>query len=138
MNVTKLTPQQKETEIKSILSFYKQNKNIPAIFYLGGIMGRLTQLTNSKNKDISGTRFSLPNTIEIDVVRQEESVRERIFWYGGDNIFKSAKKFTKDDGLFKSPNSAKNIFGNGNKIAVKADNVENERLIIYVLFFPKW
>ena len=134
MNVTKLTPQQKETEIKNILSFYKQNKNIPAIFYLGGIMGRLTQLTNSKNKDISGTRFSLPNTIEIDVVRQEESVRERIFWYGGDNIFKSAKKFTKDDGLFKIPNSAKNIFGNGNKIAVKADNVENERLIEYLLY----
>jgi len=134
MNVTKLNPTEKEEEIKKILSFYKANKNIPAIFYLGGIMSRIGQLTNSKAKDFSGTRFTIPNTIEIDIIRDNESERKRIFWYGGDNIFTSAKKFTKEDGLFNMPNSAKKIFGNGNRVSVKADTVENERLIEYLLY----
>jgi hypothetical protein len=134
MNVTKLNPTEKEEGIKKILSFYKANKNIPAIFYLGGIMSRIGQLTNSKAKDFSGTRFTIPNTIEIDIIRDNESERKRIFWYGGDNIFTSAKKFTKEDGLFNMPNSAKKIFGNGNRVSVKADTVENERLIEYLLY----
>lgn len=136
MNVInqQLTPQEKEEKIKVILDFHKKNKNIPAIFKMQGIFNHLHELTNNKSKDISGTTFSIPNPIDIDTERNGEAVRETIFWHGGNDIFLASKKFLDANGEFKRPNNAKTIFGHSNMIATKADSVEAERLIQYLLY----
>lgn len=134
MNVTNLSSKEKEDKIKVILDFHRKNKNIPAVFKMGGILARLTDLTNNKSKDISSTAFSIPNNIQIDLERDGIGVRETIFWYGGDNIFTAYKKHLDRDGNFKVPSMAKQIFGNGNMIQVKPNNVENERKLEYLLY----
>ncbi len=134
MNVTTLSTKEKEEKIKTILDFHRKNKNIPAVFKMGGILARLSDITNNKSKDITGTIFSIPNNIQIDVEKDGVGVRETIFWYGGDNIFTSYKKHLDRDGNFKVPSLAKQIYGNGNMLQVKPNNVENERKLEYLLY----
>lgn len=133
MNVTNLTPQEKEQRVKDLLDFHIANPNISAIFKLNALQ-HIAMFTNSKSKDISGTRFSIPNSVEIDTERDGEARRERIFWNGADDIFQSVKKYTDVNGVFNMPATQKGIYGNGNSLQVKANTLDGKRLIQYLLF----